>query len=552
MAIIQPSQLATGSYSLSGSFSGSFQGNGAGLNNISASAIVGLSSTQIASGAVTASVSTGTGSFTVTSGSSTFMFISSSGNVGIGTSLPTSPLTVIGSSQFGNAAGAGSVEVFDGFYSYAFGKSTSIYNPNNNYTRIWMSSSETKTDNLSGNFIWRSAARTIFGLSDGAVNFYDQSNNVVSKFISTTGNFLIGTTTDAGYKLDVNGTARVSGNTTILTNAGRLILQQSITGSAFNGINFNDYSGVANSSILNNQNTGEFRIYTGVSYFPTFYSNASERMRLATTGNVLINTITDTGHKLLVSGSGVSGSVNLDNTLYVSGSNVGVGTSMPFSGSSVLGIDIGVFNTIGSEANLFVRGFSSLGGTSRGAYGAVGSNYYLEKTTGNIKRAFADVVSLIDFASGGFRFNTSGGGAIGSLITLTELMRINTNGNVLINTTTDAGYKLDVNGTARITGNLNFVGSSQMIFNGAFYNNVNDRNHFGGAVSISTFLRVGTNANTDASSILQADSTTKGFLPPRMTTTQKNAIATPAEGLMVYDTVLKRPCFYDGTSWVTL
>jgi hypothetical protein len=37
-----------------------------------------------------------------------------------------------------------------------------------------------------------------------------------------------------------------------------------------------------------------------------------------------------------------------------------------------------------------------------------------------------------------------------------------------------------------------------------------------------------------------------------MTTTQKNAIATPAEGLMVYDTVLKRPCFYDGTSWVTL
>jgi len=39
-----------------------------------------------------------------------------------------------------------------------------------------------------------------------------------------------------------------------------------------------------------------------------------------------------------------------------------------------------------------------------------------------------------------------------------------------------------------------------------------------------------------ASAMLQADSTTKGFLPPRMTTTQRNAIASPAEGLMIYNT----------------
>lgn len=35
---------------------------------------------------------------------------------------------------------------------------------------------------------------------------------------------------------------------------------------------------------------------------------------------------------------------------------------------------------------------------------------------------------------------------------------------------------------------------------------------------------------------LQVTSTTQGFLPPRMTTAQKNAIATPAQGLIVYDT----------------
>jgi hypothetical protein len=54
------------------------------------------------------------------------------------------------------------------------------------------------------------------------------------------------------------------------------------------------------------------------------------------------------------------------------------------------------------------------------------------------------------------------------------------------------------------------------------------------------------------SAILQANSTTQGFLPPRMTTAEKNAIVTPSEGLMVYDTNLKRPCFYDGTNWITL
>jgi hypothetical protein len=53
------------------------------------------------------------------------------------------------------------------------------------------------------------------------------------------------------------------------------------------------------------------------------------------------------------------------------------------------------------------------------------------------------------------------------------------------------------------------------------------------------------------SACLQADSTTQGFLPPRMTTAQKNAIAAPAIGLMVFDTTLGRPCFYNG-AWVTL
>jgi hypothetical protein len=55
-----------------------------------------------------------------------------------------------------------------------------------------------------------------------------------------------------------------------------------------------------------------------------------------------------------------------------------------------------------------------------------------------------------------------------------------------------------------------------------------------------------------ASARLAVNSTTQGFLPPRMTTTQKNAIASPATGLMVYDTTLNLISVYNGTIWISL
>jgi hypothetical protein len=55
----------------------------------------------------------------------------------------------------------------------------------------------------------------------------------------------------------------------------------------------------------------------------------------------------------------------------------------------------------------------------------------------------------------------------------------------------------------------------------------------------------------NASAILDVTSTTQGFLPPRMTTTQKNAITSPAAGLVVYDTTLNKLCVYT-TAWETI
>lgn len=64
-------------------------------------------------------------------------------------------------------------------------------------------------------------------------------------------------------------------------------------------------------------------------------------------------------------------------------------------------------------------------------------------------------------------------------------------------------------------------------------------------------LGVGT-SSVDSSAQLDVSSTTKGFLLPRMTTTQKNAISSPASGLMVYDTTLSKLCVYTGAAWETI
>jgi hypothetical protein len=82
---------------------------------------------------------------------------------------------------------------------------------------------------------------------------------------------------------------------------------------------------------------------------------------------------------------------------------------------------------------------------------------------------------------------------------------------------TDSGFKLDVNGTTRLNGNT-LIGSGTAI----------------------------------PSSKLTVESTTQGFLPPRMTTAQRNAIASPATGLIVYDNTLLSLYQFNGTAWVAV
>ena len=58
--------------------------------------------------------------------------------------------------------------------------------------------------------------------------------------------------------------------------------------------------------------------------------------------------------------------------------------------------------------------------------------------------------------------------------------------------------------------------------------------------------------NADPSAALEVNSTTKGFLPPRMTTVQRDAITTPATGLTIFNTNTNSLNYYDGSQWVAI
>ncbi len=71
----------------------------------------------------------------------------------------------------------------------------------------------------------------------------------------------------------------------------------------------------------------------------------------------------------------------------------------------------------------------------------------------------------------------------------------------------------------------------------------------------SNTSNVGVNTNTpNASAILDVTSTTKGFLPPRMTNSQMGLIPKPSEGLMVYCTncTPKGLRVYNGSNWADM
>jgi hypothetical protein len=275
----------TGSYN-TGSFTGSFTGDGSGLYNIPSSGITGLNLSQIASGSVTASISPSNGFVVNTNtniqGALTASSAVITGNVivqgtaSINTLIVNQTQLSTGSNQLGDAVNdfqtlygtvtiptgsltvTGSTVSTGGFTGSLFG--TASYTPTLQQVTTAGSSStdaisvgELTVVGTSKVYLKRNpttlALPIIYGIdsagdeqnriimyddtfggveigakrSTGVIRFTVGTGSYTERMrIVTSGNVLIGTTTDSGFKLDVNGTGRFSSNVQI---TGSLTIQ---------------------------------------------------------------------------------------------------------------------------------------------------------------------------------------------------------------------------------------------------------------------------------------------------------------------------------------
>lgn len=367
------------------------------------------------------------------------MRITATGNVGIGTTSPGSKLDSVGSfSLLGSVGG----------YWLKGEQGNSTVNGNSPFLAL-----------VNNNSIASATYGWLFydSVADGSFNLYRRNNSTTGNQVYTisrsTGNFLINTSTDAGYKLDVGGSLRISDNAFFCTGSGNVSI-----GTTAVAEKFNIASG--NIKLLSGQNTANAYRYIGTEYGVgngnnraeiqfaidgsdtntrlSFHTAAgagtlNERMRITSAGSVLVGTTTDSGYKL-----DVQGTLRSTGNAYFD-SSVGIGTTQP----------VGLLNLFGGTGNnpaILTLQSQSGGGGNTGIY----FRPYQNVTFASTAPAQATILAIDASYSAHITFSTKVPGS--GTNSLVERMRLGSVGNLMIGTTSDSGDKLQVNGDIRSTG----------------------------------------------------------------------------------------------------
>jgi hypothetical protein len=299
--------------------------------------------------------------------SSSLFWDSTNNRLGIGTNTPTSAMQILGSTNV-----EGLLNITNNT-TLNFANAVNILFPNT-----------VNGNQVAGFYIGKAlSSKNGWGVSythssdgsnsnRGSIDFFGV-NSILNWFAS--GNVAINTTTDAGFRLDVNGTARVSGST--------FLCAQNTSGG--NGVNIGTFSlgtidinqrilqvdaGLYPTIIVNANNvvkgavsangfSSALSMFVGtITNHPlSFGTNDIARMRIFNNGNVGINTTTDAGFKLDVNGTARTGAATIQ-TL-----TVGLGA--------------------GSQSNNTVLGLSALSSNTSGNFNvAIGPSSLFSNTTG--------------------------------------------------------------------------------------------------------------------------------------------------------------------------
>lgn len=132
---------------------------------------------------------------------------------------------------------------------------------------------------------------------------------------------------------------------------------------------------------------------------------------------------------------------------------------------------------------------------------------------------------------------------------------LNTDGLTLVTTGTTISVKAEGLLDTHLKGISTSCGIGQMLLTnglGSFYCADKQWSEFAsGLYYNSGSIAVG-GTTADPSALLDLQSTTKGFLPPRMTTIQRDVISPPAPGLMIYNTTTNTMQYFNNTKWIDL
>jgi Chaperone of endosialidase len=355
-------------------------------------------------------------------------------NVGIGTASPTALLHLSGA----NTAYRGQLTI----------QST-------DYAQItFYKGATTNTDLNASIFSNISTSEFVIRNNANAATIFDTNATERMRIWGSTGNVNIGTTpaSDSGYKLDVNGTGRFSGDVTYDASSRNANVVMKATSSYASGLYYL-YNGNYQWNILadSSNNLNFLKLAGGTATVISFTQAGAATFSSSVTagGNIILTPSDSRIYAGDNSGRGIFSNANVTSYITMWGS----ASSYPYNIEIIAGSGTSsgniTFNT-GNTDRMRITNTGNVGigttGTPQDKLEVVGAGFFNNGSNAGARIGGAATYGFLTAYTYNF-------GASAPLV-------LQTNGaNVLIGTTTDAGYKLDVNGTGRFSANVT-IGSS--------------------------------------------------------------------------------------------